>query len=111
MRAGALRNLIAIQQSTLTDDGLGNATTTWADVTGLSAVNAEITTMRATESVENMQQRMRVWYEIRIRFTETVIKASWRVKYGTRYFNILGVYNPDNFKKLSLVLSCEEIFA
>jgi len=60
-----------------------DACTTWAAIWPISA--NEIIAANAVSMV--------VSHRIRIRY-RSVFKSSWRGKFGTRYFSIVGVTNP-----------------
>ena len=103
MRIGDLRHRIELQSVTRTADGMGGFTESWATV---STVWAAIWPNAAKEVLENQQLGLNVTHRIRIRYHATVT-AAWRIKFGTRYFNIVSILNPNEQNRL-LDLICEE---
>jgi len=86
-----LNKTIILQYKTMVPDGMGGYTTTWADA---ATVWAAIWPISANEQIQAMGQQMTITHRIRIRYRNT-IKASWRVKFGDRYFNIVSVVDPN----------------
>jgi SPP1 family predicted phage head-tail adaptor len=91
MNAGSLNKYITLQQSTRVSDGMGGFTLTYADVASLWAA---IWPISANETVAANATTMVVSHRIRIRY-RSVLKASWRIKFGARYFAIVGIINPN----------------
>jgi len=55
-----------------------------------------------------MQEQMVVTHRIRIRYRTGVIPAM-RIKYGTRYFNINSVINPNSDNRMLDILATEVV--
>jgi SPP1 family predicted phage head-tail adaptor len=91
LKIGDLKKRITLQYQTKVPDGMGGFTTGWVDV---ASVFAAIWPISASEQVANMQVSMTITHRIRIRYRAD-IKASWKIKYGTKYFNIVGIINPN----------------
>lgn len=108
MEAGSLRHVISIQEKTQTSDGMGGFTTTWADVSGLSSLRASIWPLRATERLDNAKLELSITHRIRIRY-RAGITPDMRVKFGSRYFNIRSIINPDERNKMLEFLAEEVI--
>lgn len=106
MNAGELRKQITLQSKTLTSDGMGGATETWADQL---TTWAQIDPPKAREFFATGQVQAEVVTRIRIRYRPNVLHT-WRVKYGSRYFNITSIVNPDECNQ-ELILMCREEFA
>jgi SPP1 family predicted phage head-tail adaptor len=103
MKIGDLNKRIELQYQTRVSDGMGGFMTAWTDAcTIFGAIwpisASEITAMNSTTMV--------VSHRIRIRY-RSVIKASWRIKFGLRYFNIVSIINP-NEKNQMLDLMVKE---
>ena len=96
MNIGALNKRITIQSPTLTSDGMGSQTTVWGDV---AEVYAAIWPTSANEVVQANSSTMTITHRIRIRYRSGIL-ASYRVKFGTRYFNIVSVLNPNEGNKM-----------
>ncbi len=91
MRSGDLKKRITLQYQTKVPDGQGGFTTIWVDA---CSIFAAIWPISANEQVQAMQTVMTITHRIRIRY-RSVLKPSWRVKFGTRYFNIVSIINPN----------------
>lgn len=90
MSAGNLNKRITWQYSTKVSDGMGGFIITWVDAcTTWSA----IWPVSAAELIQTMQPVMTITHRIRIRY-RSIFKASWRGKFGHRYFNIVSILNP-----------------
>jgi SPP1 family predicted phage head-tail adaptor len=90
LRIGDLNKSIVLQQQTRAADGMGGFTVTWADV---DTIWAAIWPLSANETLQAGQTGMTITGRIRIRYRANV-RASMRLKYGNRYFNIVSVINP-----------------
>ena len=90
MNIGSLNKRIELQSQTRTADGMGGWTTVWATS---ATVFAAIWPTSANETVEANAPSMVVSHKIRIRYLST-LKASWRVKHGTKYYAIVAIINP-----------------
>lgn len=91
MKIGDLNKLVTLQLQTKTSDGMGGFTVIWIDH---ATVWAAIWPLSANESREAMQTGMISTGRIRIRYRANV-KASWRIKFGNRFFNIVSILNPN----------------
>lgn len=91
MRTGDLNKRVTLQYQTKVPDGMGGFTTSWVDA---ATVWAAIWPVSASEQVQAAQQVMTISHRIRIRY-RSVLKPSWRVKFGTRYFAIVSIINPN----------------
>jgi SPP1 family predicted phage head-tail adaptor len=84
---GEFNRRITFQSSTKTSDSMGGFTETWADVV---TVWTKMTTHRSDESVQAMATTGIRVHNFRIHYRPDVV-GSWRVQYGTRYMNIIGL--------------------
>lgn len=103
IRAGELNKRITLRQQTKASDGMGGTAVTWADV---ATVWAAIWPVSASEQTQAQSTTMVISHRIRIRY-RSVLKASWRIKFGNRYFNIVSVVNPNEANEF-LDLMCKE---
>ena len=103
-RIGEMNSRVSLQYSTKVADGMGGwiVTTVTADT-----VWAKITTLRSDEAIQAMAITGIAIHNITIRY-RTDVKASWRVKFGNRYFAIIGPPIDVNFKHEFLELKCKE---
>lgn len=103
MRIGDLRQRISLQSKTSASDGMGGDVDTWADV---ADVFAAIWPTSAAETVAANATSLVVTHRVRIRYRSDV-RGSWRIKFGTRYFAIVSLINPNESGRL-LDLMCKE---
>jgi SPP1 family predicted phage head-tail adaptor len=82
---------------------MGGFTVAWTDAV---TVWAAVWPVSATETIQAEQIVMGVTHRIRIRF-RSVLKASWRVSYAGRLFNIVGIIDPSSSHQWLDVL-CKE---
>jgi SPP1 family predicted phage head-tail adaptor len=100
MRSGELKNSIELQGQTRTPDGMGGFTNTFSTI---DTVWAAIWPLKSIEAHEGGRVVATVTHRIRIRYREGV-KASWRIKFKTKYFNIVEIINPNtDYKVLDLM--------
>jgi len=104
MRAGKLRHSIIIEKKTLTTDNMGGFTEVWSEHT---ITRASIYPMRGTEKVEFMKLGHTNVYNIWIRYFSGVL-ADMRIVFGSRYFEILSVLNPEE-KNVDLFITAKEL--
>ena len=88
---GDLNKRITIQYEVQTSDAMGGFSVVWTD---LKTVWAAIWPVSANEHLQAMQNTMTITHRIRIRYRSD-LSASYRIKYGTRYFNIVSMVNPN----------------
>ena len=104
MLAGRLRHRVEFQNESLSSDGQGGSTRTWAT---RATVSASIKPLRAEERFYNEQLQHNGTHSLLIRYRSD-IEATDRVKYGSRYFQIVGILNP-NERNRQLVITCKEL--
>ena len=104
MRSGTLRHRITIQESTEVSDGMGGFMTVFSDT--LEAW-AAIWPLTAKESLDAMKLELQVTHKIRIRY-RSGITAKNRIKFGTRYFNIISLINYEERNKQLDMLALED---
>jgi len=104
MRSGDLRHSIELQSATAVSDGMGGETLTWSTQ---ATVRAAIWHGSATEQTRAAAPTMTITHTIRIRYYAG-IGASWRIKFGTRYFSIGAIFDKDE-KHVQMDLLCKEV--
>ena len=107
MIADDLRKVVTIQENTPTADGMGGFTDSWDTVTGLIALRAAIWPISARERIENQQIEHEISHRVRTWYRSAILPAM-RVKWGSRYFKIMSIINPNEENRL-LDMICEEI--
>ena len=97
MRIGRLRHRVDIQKMESTASDIGAATLKWSTVPIVSGVWAGIEPLRSREFLELQQLQSEVSHRIVLRYSSNykLIPARNRIKFGTRYFDITSVINPD----------------
>ena len=90
MKIGDLNRRITIQYQTRTPDGLGGFLTVWTD---FYTIDAAIWDATSNERNTASATTLVISHRIRIRY-KSGFKATYRIKFGTRYFNIVSVVNP-----------------
>jgi SPP1 family predicted phage head-tail adaptor len=98
-----LNKRIIIQASTKVPDGGGGVTTVWTDI---ATVWAAVWPVSATEQIQAQATTMVVSHRIRIRW-RSVMRSSWRIKFESRYFSIVGITSPNEGREWLDVL-CKE---
>jgi len=88
---GQLNKRITLQYQTKSSDGMGGFTAAYADA---ATVWAAIWPVSANEITAANSTAMVVSHRIRVRY-RSVLKSSWRVKFGLRYFAIVSIINPN----------------
>jgi SPP1 family predicted phage head-tail adaptor len=104
IRAGDLNKLVDIQAQTKTPDGMGNFTTAWTTLA--SNVAAAIWDATSNERNQANATTLIITHRVRIRH-RSILRSSWRLKFGNRYFAIVSVVNPGE-KNEYLDLYCKE---
>lgn len=104
---GEYNKVVTIQENTQAADGMGGFTDSWGTVTGLASLRVAIWPVSARERIENQQiehvitHRVRCWYR-------SAILPAMRVKWGSRYFKINSIVNPEEDNRM-LDMICEEV--
>jgi SPP1 family predicted phage head-tail adaptor len=91
MRIGELNKRIEIQIPSKVSDGMGgwiSTFTTW------KTVDAAIWDATSNERNQASSTNLVITHRIRIRYKQG-LKASYRIKFGLRYFNITSLVNPN----------------
>ena len=91
MRIGDLNKRVTLQYQTRTPDAMGGAVVSWVDS---AEVYAAIWPTSATMQIKSGQQSGEITHRIRMRYRPDM-RTSWRIKYGDRYFAVLGIVNPN----------------
>jgi len=103
-RTGEMNHQVSLQYKTRVADGMGGWTDTFVTA---ATVWAKITTMRSDEAINAMATTGTAIHNITIRY-RTDVRANWRVRYGSRYFAIIGPPIDVNFKHEFLDIKCKE---
>ena len=91
-RIGDMDKVIVFQTGTKSADTMGAAgTTSYSDTLTCWAA---IWPLSANESLENLKTEHKVTHRIRCWYSSSIDEAQ-RIKYGSRYFEIVSLINPD----------------
>jgi SPP1 family predicted phage head-tail adaptor len=104
MNCGRLRHKIDIQIESTAQNSYGEQTQSWSNY--LSSIWASIDPIAGKEYFASDKLNADVSHKIRIRF-RTGILPKMRVKYNSRYFDIISVINFEERGK-ELLLMCKE---
>jgi len=105
MKAGTLRNLITIQTPTETFDTAGELVQSWADYV---SVWAEIVPLVGREYWSARQVNAETTGKLRIRYFSS-ITPKMRIKFNSRYFNILGIINVEERNEEMVIYYSEAV--
>ena len=102
---GDLNKRVTIQYETLVPDGMGSFDSTWNDG---DTIFAAIWPTSANQTIGSLQPLGTISHRIRIRYRSN-FRSTWRLKFGTRIFDIVGpAINPSE-KNEWLDLLCREV--
>ena len=101
---GDLNKRIDLIATTKVGDGMGGITET--DITVASSIPAAIWPTSAKDITAMNSKTMIISHRVRIRY-RSVLRSSWRLKFGNRYFAIVSIIDP-NEKHQWLDLMCNE---
>lgn len=105
MRAGRLRHQVVIQQVSHAQDAYGETTETWSEyITAWAAVEP----LKGSEYFDASATQAQVDVRVVLRYRAGVIPGM-RVKFGSRYFDIQSVVEPQT-KRREIHLMCREYF-
>ena len=91
MGIGDLKKRVTLQYQTKVADGMGGFTVSWVDA---ATVWSAIWPVSASETIQAAMTTMTITHRIRIRY-RAGLRASWRVSWGGKYFNIVSIINPN----------------
>lgn len=104
MLSSKLRHKIDLQQKSATRDSFGSEVATW---TTKATVRAAIEPLSGREYFMAYQVQSEVTHKITIRYYGGGITPGWRIKFGTRVFDILSVINIEE-KNQTMILMAKE---
>ncbi len=110
MRAGQLRHTIAIQERTPTADGMGGSTETWADVSGMEKVRADIFRLSSDEKPDADKLELQDINRVKIRYRPG-ITAKNRINWSDRskVFNITSINNSSERNRMLIFKVYEDV--
>lgn len=90
MRIGDLSKRVDIQAPSYASDSAGGQVVTW--VTLASSIPCALWPVSAVESIKTMGMILTISHRVKMRYRANM-KASYRLKFGNRYFNIVSIIN------------------
>jgi len=103
MKSGKLRHRVTIQKKSVARDAYGSETVTWLEE---AVVWASVEPIAGREYFMSQQMQSDVTHRIIIRYYAGVI-PSYRIKFGTRIFDIMSVINTEE-RNREMVLMARE---
>ena len=98
-----LNTTLTLQNLTIADDGMGGQTETWAD---LGQFKGRVSPLTSQERL--MQNKETNTTTHKIYCDNMLVTTKDRIKWGTYYFEILGITNPSEMYH-HLEIACREI--
>lgn len=105
MKISDYNKRLELQKKTQVSDGVGGFTNTY---TTECTVWGSIWPTSSKEQLQAGQISGEITHRVRIRYRQ-VVRADWRIKFGNRYFSIIGP--PINLKEDNQVIEfiCKEV--
>lgn len=103
-RPGERDRQISLQYKTRVSDGMSGWTDTWVTA---ATVWAKLSTNRTDEAIQAMSTTGIAIHNINILY-RTDVRSNWRIRYGNRYFAIIGPPIDVGFKHRELDIKCKE---
>lgn len=106
MRSGRLRHRASIYVRSTTPDSYGALDSTY---TLLRQVPASIVSKRPSERFGGAGDLSKVWYEIRVRFTDDLaaISPSAEIEITDKRLSVLGISDPTGMRR-ELIITAED---
>ena len=110
MRAGQLRHTIAIQERTESRTSTGGIADSWADVSGMSKVRADIFRLRSDEKLDADKLELQDINRVKIRYRPG-ITAKNRINWSDRskVFNITSINNSSERNRMLIFKVYEDV--
>ena len=106
MRAGPLRHRVEIQQATESADAHNQAVQSWATV---ASRWAQIRPATGREVLDGQAPAADVSHEITLRHYSRTLTPKFRLKLGTRVFNVVSAVNFDERNRRTVIQAREEV--
>lgn len=103
MEAGHLRHRVQLDHYTVAANAVGDPVKSWASV---AEVWASIEPLSGRELEWAQQQHAQAAIRVTMRY-RAGIDTTYRIRFGTRTFEVLAVVNPDE-RNETLVVTCRE---
>lgn len=107
---GKMREIVSIQAATNVPDEVGGFTETWTDLTGWSALRAEIEPLTGNEQIRALQAEATASHRVRVWALDGIKSTQHRIRRhrdgGIMEIVAPPAYTPD---RTQMELLCEEI--
>ena len=100
--------IIDVQMPTKASDGIGGYTESWT--TRYSGEFVAIWPVSAKDIIQSDKMTGTITHRIRMTY-KRILKSDWRIKFGNRYFAIVGPPININEANIDLELLCKEVEA
>jgi SPP1 family predicted phage head-tail adaptor len=109
LRAGDLRRLVSVQSRSTSLDAYGAQSLTWTE---LKKVYAAIDGLSGRELLAAEAVQSEVTHQITVRYDASlwaspITAAKYRIVYGARYFDIMGMINENERDSIVTLLAAE----
>ena len=110
MNIGRLRHQVSIQRMNLVKDDISGGTLHWSTIP-IATVWAAIEPMRSKELIALKTVHAEVTHKITMRYLQSfkIVPGKYRIQFGTRYFSISSVINPDERNISYEILASEDM--
>ena len=102
---GRMNHRVVLQSKTSTQDATGSAVETWKTK---GTLWAEVVPLNSREYWAAQQVQSDVTHRVSIRYYDG-LRPDWRMKFGTRLFDIRSVINVDEGNEWHVLLCKEEL--
>jgi len=103
VRIGELNKRVSLVYTTRVSDGMGGFTETTVTA---AEIYAAVWPVSAKETIEAGQAAMTITHRVRIRY-RAGIRSDWKLKLGSRYFNIVSIIDQNEAHRFLDIL-CKE---
>ena len=104
-RIGDRNKIIDVQMPTKVSDNIGGYTVTWT--TKYSGEYAALWPVSSRDIIQSDKMTGTITHRIRMTY-KRILKSDWRIKFGNRYFAIVGPPININEANIDLELLCKE---
>ncbi len=105
VQAGKLRHAVTFQKPVITNTN-GEVTTVWTDK---AKVNIAIMPQGGREAYRAKQVHANMTHLVQARYTRELeaLTSVWRIKFGSRFLNIVAINNVDE-RNIEWLITCSE---
>jgi len=104
MNPGKMDRRLTVQVRTMTKDGAGGRTESWADA---FKCWGQVVTMTSAEAITAEADRETVTRQFRIRYKSGITPGTHRILYQLKFYNIEGI--EEEGRRDSMLLTCRAV--